>query len=177
MVRVCRGQGKICVPPNLHDKFAEMFALSNNREVDKADVPQEMLAYIQHFGRTRGNTNKLLGTLSANKILLHAPLLKRYIEHGLEVTALYRTIDQKPKKIFEWLVEQVTAARRVGDDDKAQDLLADVFKLLGNHAYKKIIETLERQTNATYTKLEKFVDHALQRAWFDGNGYDEIGDA
>ncbi|KAL9952822.1 hypothetical protein ACROYT_G040133 [Oculina patagonica] len=76
------------------------------------------------------------------------------------------------KKLF---VEQVTEARRTGDVDKSKALLADVFKLLGNSAYGKLIEALERQTNVIYTKDEKVVDRALRSAYF--SDLDEIGQA
>ena len=79
----------------------------------------------------------------------------------MEITAVHRTINYRPKKIFTWFVEQVTEARRTGDTDKSKALLADVFKLLGNSAYGKMIEAVERQTNTVFTKDEKVVDRAL----------------
>ena len=71
----------------------------------------------------------------------------------------------------------MTAARLTEDEEKGQALLADVFKLLGNSTYGKLIEALKRQTNATYTKDKNDVDPAMRSAWFDANGYDKIGDA
>ena len=50
-----------------------------------------------------------------------------------------------------------------------------MFKLLGNSAYGKLIEALERQTNVYYTKDEKVVDRALRSAYF--SDLDEIGEA
>ena len=116
-----------------------------------------------------------MGTLSAKRILLYAPLLLWYVNHGAEITKVHRTIDYTPKKIFTWFVEQVTEARRTGDVDKSKALLADVFKLLGNSGYGKLIEALERQTNVIYTKDEKVVDRALRSAYF--SDLDEIGEA
>ena len=58
-------------------------------------------------------------------------------------------------------MEQVTEVRRTGDVEKSKALLAEAFKLLGNGAYGKLIEALERQTNVIYTKDEKVVDRAL----------------
>jgi len=72
-------------------------------------------------------------------------------------------------------VEQVTEARRTGDIDKSKALLPEVFKLLGNSAYGKFIEALERQTNVIYTKDEKIVDRALRSAYFDD--LEETGEA
>jgi len=59
--------------------------------------------------------------------------------------------------------------------DKSRALLAEVFKLLGNSAYGKLIEALERQTNTIYTKDEKVVDRALRSAYF--SGLEEVGQA
>ena len=70
-------------------------------------------------------------------------------------------IDYDRKKIFELFVEEVTAERRTGDVQKEKALVAEVFKLLGNSAYGKMIEALERQKNVAYTKDEKVVDKAL----------------
>ena len=58
-------------------------------------------------------------------------------------------------------------AQRTVDMDKSKALLDEVFKLLGNSAYGKLIETLERQTNVIYTKDEKVVDRALRSAYFE----------
>ena len=91
------------------------------------------------------------------------------------VTKVSRTIDYEPGKIFTWFVEQVTEARRTGDADRSKALLAEAFKLLGNSAYGKLIEALERQTNVIYTKDEKVVDRALRSAYFED--LDEIGQA
>ena len=99
-------------------------------------------------------------------MLVYAPHLRWYIDHGVEITAVHRTINYQPKKIFTWFVEQVTEARRTGDVDKSKALLADVFKLLGNSAYGQLIEALERQTNVIYTKDEKVVHRVLRSSFF-----------
>ena len=46
---------------------------------------------------------------------------------------------------------------------------------MGNSAYGKLIEAVERHTNTAYTKDEKVVDRALRSAWFED--LNEIGDA
>ncbi|KAL9989202.1 hypothetical protein ACROYT_G003726 [Oculina patagonica] len=163
------------IPKKLWKKFEEMPPFFYNKEVPGEAVPQHMYEYLKKTKRNRGDGKKLVGALSAKKILLYAPLLRWYVEHGAEITAVYRTIDYKPKKIFPWFVEEVTEARRTGDVDKSKALLADVFKLLGNSAYGKLIEAQERQTNVIYTKDEKVVDRALRSAYFVD--LDEIGEA
>ena len=69
----------------------------------------------------------------------------------------------------------MTEARPTGDVEKSKALLAEVFKLLGNSGYGKLIEALERQTNIIYTKDEKVVERALRSACF--RDLDEIGQA
>ena len=77
-------------------------------------------------------------------------------------------------KIFNWFVQEVANNRRAGDADKEKALLAEVFKLLGNSAYGKLIEAVERQTRTLYTKDEGEVDKQLRSAWFEG--VEAIGD-
>ena len=118
---------------------------------------------------------KLVGALSAEKLLVYAPLLRWYVEHGAVITAVYRTIDYTPGKVLDRFVEQVTEAFRTGDVEKSKALLAEVFKLLGNSGYGKLIEALERQTNVIYTKDKKVVDRALRSAYF--SDLEEVGQA
>ena len=54
-------------------------------------------------------------------------------------------------KIFPWFVEQVTEARGTGGGDKSKAMLTEVFKLLGNSDYGKLIEALEWQTSVINT--------------------------
>ncbi|MCU7845747.1 MAG: DNA polymerase [Candidatus Thiodiazotropha sp. (ex Monitilora ramsayi)] len=163
------------IPEALWPKFEEMCPLFYNKEVPREAVSEEMLGYLERTGRKRGDGKKLVGALAAEKLLLYAPLLRWYVEHGAVITAVYRTIDYQSTKIFAWFVEQVTTARRTGDTDKSKALLAEVFKLMGNSGYGKLIEALERQTNVIYTKNEKVVDRALRSAYF--HDLDELGDA
>ena len=127
-----------------------------------------MKEYLWRTGRTDSqNQNKLLGQLSGEKILLYAPLLEWYLDHGLKITAMYRTIDYERKKVFTWFVNKVTENRRKEDDDPDKALLAEVFKLMGNSSYDKLIEAKERQTSVIYTKDHSVVDKAKRSVWFE----------
>ena len=133
------------IPERLRPKFEEMCPFFYNKKVPVEVVPKHMTEYLARTGRNRGDVKKLVGALSAEGLLVYAPLLLWYVNHGAVVTKVYRTIDYQPAKIFVCFVEQVTEARRTGDVDKSKALLADVFKLLGNSAYGKLIEALERR--------------------------------
>ena len=163
------------IPEPLRPKFEEMCPFFYNKKVPVQAVPQQMLDYLKRTGRNRGDGKKLLRALSAEKLLVLAPLLRWYVDHGAVITAVYRTIGYTPGKVFDWFVEQVTEARRTGDFEKSKALLAEVFKPLRISGYGKLIEALEWQTNVIYTKDEKVVDRALQSAYF--SDLDEVGKA
>ena len=155
------------VPRELWPEFEEFPPLFINRSVPDSAVPQHMHDYPKNSGRKRfPEQPKLLGVLSAKKILLYAPLLGWYLNNGLNLTAVYRTIDYEPREIFSWFVKEVAANRRKGDADKDKALLAEVFKLLGNSAYGKFIEAVERHPKTLYTRDEDEVDKHLRSAWF-----------
>ena len=91
-----------------------------------------MKDYLTKSGRTATpNQKKLLAVLKAKKVLLYAPLLQWYIEHGVEVIAVHRTINYVPQKIFDWFVKEVANMRRKGDAEAEKALLAEIYKLLG----------------------------------------------
>ena len=164
------------VPEELWPEFEEFPPLFINRGVPDSAVPQHMHDYLQQSGRKRfPEQKKLLGVMSAKKILLYAPLLAWYLNQGLKLTAVYRTIDYKPREIFSWFVNEVANNRRKGDAEKDKALLAEVFKLLGNSAYGKFIEAVERHTNTIYTCDEEEVDKSLRSARF--KTLEEIGPA
>ena len=164
------------VPEELWPEFEEFPPLFINRGVPDSAVPQHMHDYLKQSGRKRfPEQKKLLGVMSAKKILLYAPLLAWYLNRGLKLTAVYRTIDYEPREIFSWFVNEVANNRRKGDAEKDKALLAEVFKLLGNSAYGKFIEVVERHTNTIYTCDEEEVDKSLRSARF--KTLEEIGPA
>lgn len=93
-------------------------------------------------------------------------MLRWYVEHGAVIKTVYRTINFQVMKIFTWFVKQVTEARRTGDAGKSKAVLAEVFKLLANSDYGKLIEVLEQQTSVIHTLDEKVADRSIRRAYF-----------
>ena len=164
------------VPRDLWEEFEKFPPIFINQSVGEEGIPQHMKDYLAKSGRTATpNQKKLLGVLKAKKVLLYTPLLKWYIEHGVEIKAVHRTIDYVPKKIFYWFVQEVANMRTKGDAEAEKALLAEIYKLLGNSAYGKFIEAVERQTRVLYTKDEDEVDKHLRSAYFED--LEEIGDA
>ena len=164
------------VPRDLWETFAEFPPIFANQSVGSEGIPQHMKDYLKKSNRSSlPDQKKLLGVIQTEKVRLYAPLLKWYFEHGLEITAVYRTIDYIPQSIFNWFVQEVADMRRKGDVEAEKALLAEVYKLLGNSAYGKFIEAVEHQTKVLYTKDENIVDKHLRSVWLED--LEEIGDA
>ena len=71
-------------------------------------------------------------------------------------------------------MQKVANMQRKGDVEAYKALLAEVFKLLGNSAYGKFIEAVERHTKVMYTKDEDVVNRHLRSAYFED--LEKIGD-
>ena len=109
-------QVDIHVPENLKEKFEEFSPLFVVDSVPEELVPEHMKEYQKATGRkTLKDTKKLLGVTKAKKILLYTPLLKWYLNHGLEVTAVYKILKYVPGRPFKWFPDEVSSARRDGD--------------------------------------------------------------
>lgn len=72
----------------------------------------------------------LIGSYFGEKILLATPLIKWYMEHGLEVTLIYQVIEYTPMPCFKPFGEAVSDARRAGDVDPNKAIIADTTKLV-----------------------------------------------
>ncbi len=72
----------------------------------------------------------LIGSFYGEKILLATPLLKWYLEHGLEVTHIYQVIEYTPVPCFKPFGEAVSDARRDGDANPDKAIIADTMKLV-----------------------------------------------
>ena len=103
------------IPEHLRPKFEEMCPFFYNKTVSVEAVPKHMADYLARTGRNHGDGKKLVGSLSAERLLVYAALLLWYVNHGAVITKVYRTI-------------------RTEDVDKSKALPAEVFKRLGKSA-------------------------------------------
>ena len=126
-------QVDIEVPEQLLDKFSEFSPLFILSAVPEDQIPQHMQDYKINTGRKKiKNNKKLLGVMKAEKILLYSPLLKWYLNHGLQVTKIHKYISYTSGRPFKWFPEEVSGARRAADQDKNKKQLGDTAKLKGN---------------------------------------------
>ena len=134
-----------------------------------------MKNYQINTGRKKiKNNKKLLGVMKAEKVLLYSPLLKWYLNHGLQVTKIHRYISYASSRPFAWFPEEVSSARRDADNDKNKKQLGDTAKLKGNSFYEKMIENLEKHMNTKFTKDEKLIDKIFRSPFFED--LEEISD-
>ena len=163
------------VPEQLRKRFSEFSPLFILAEVREDQIPQHMKNYQINTGRKKiKNNKKLLGVMKAEKILLYSPLLKWYLNHGLQVTKIHRYISYASSRPFAWFPEEVSSARRDADNDKNKKQLGDTAKLKGNSFYGKMIENLEKHMNTKFTKDEKLIDKIFRSPFFED--LEEISD-
>ena len=156
------------VPDQLRDKFSEFSPLFILGEVPEERIPQHMKDYKINTGRKMiKNNKKLLGEMKAEKILIYSPLLKWYLNHGLQVTKIHRYISYTSGTPFAWFPEEVSSARRAADQDKNKKQLGDTAKLKGNSFYGKMIENLEKHMNTKFTTNEKLIDKIFRSPFFE----------
>ena len=86
----------------------------------------------------------LVGSFHGDKILLAMPLLRWYLEHGLEVTRVYQVVEYTPIPCFRQFDDAVSTARRQGDVNPHKAIIADTMTLLGNSGYGKTITNVDR---------------------------------
>ena len=156
------------VPEQKRKRFSEFCPLSVISEVPEEQIPRHMKDYKINTGRKMiKNNKKLLGVMKTEKILLYSPLLKWYLNHGLQVTKIHRYISYTSGRPFKWFPEEVSSARRAADQDKNKRQLGDTAKLKGNSFYGKMIENLEKHMNTKFTTNEKLIDNIFRSPFFE----------
>ena len=109
-----------------------------------------MKAYAEENDIMSRPRRSLIGSMVGEKILLATPLLKWYLEHGLEVTHVYQVIEYTPKPCFKPFDDAVSNAHRAGDADHSKAIIADTIKLVGNSSYVKTITNKERHRQVKF---------------------------
>ena len=155
-------QVDIHTPEHLKADFAEMTPIFKNSLVSLDDVGDHMRKYLEASGKLKQPQRQLIGSFYGNGILLGTPLLQWYLQKGLKVSKVHLVVEYTPEKTFEPFVQQVTAARRRGDENVECKILSDLYKLLGNSSYGKTICNKQNFVNTKYVspnKARKLVLH------------------
>ena len=142
----------IHVPDHLHSYFEEMPPLFCNTEVKFEDMGPFMQQFVRDHGLSDKPRRLLLSGMRADKIMLSSPYLKWLMQKGLKVTKLHQVVEYSPKRCFRHFVQEVSDARRAGDADSAQKIIADTMKLIGNSGYGSLIMDKEKHRDTLYTE-------------------------
>ena len=140
----------VCVPEALREHFAEMQPVFKNIRLTRDDLGPFMRRYAEEHNIMATPRRMLVGCYRGDKILLATPLLRWYLDHGLEVTHVYQVIKYDPIPCFRRFGDAVSTARREGDVHSHKAIIADAMKLLGNSGYGKTITNVYRHRDVNY---------------------------
>ena len=120
----------IRVPEHLKETFSEMCPIFKITEIGRDDIGEFMKVYTGEHNIMAQPRRSLIGSIKGEKVLLATPLLKWYLEHGLEVTKVHQVIKFTPEPCFKLFGDAVSDARRAGDMDLSKAIIADTVKLV-----------------------------------------------
>ena len=142
----------INVPDHLHSYFEEMPPLFCNTEVKFEDMGAFMQQFVKDHKLSEKPRRLLIGGMKAEKILLSSHYLKWLLQKGLVVSHIYQVVEFTPKRPFRKFVQEVSDARRAGDVDKDQKIIADTMKLIGNSGYGSLIMDKTKHQDTLYAQ-------------------------
>ena len=144
----------IRVPHALYQHFAEMSPLFCSTDVSFNDMSSHIQEHVEKRDLSTKPRKLLVGGMKAKRLLLATPLLKWYLEHGLEVTNIDKVIEYIPNSCFKEFQHDVSNARRTGDQNPSMSIIADTMKLIGNSAYGSLIMDKEKHQSLSYIEGE-----------------------
>ena len=145
-------EGDIHVPEKLRQKFQEMQPIFKNTEISREHLSEHMKEFAEENDFLQRPQRMLIGSMFGKKILLLSELASWYLKHGLVITRIYQMIEYTPRRCFEKFGESVCDARRMGDRDPDQELIATTSKLVGNSSYGKTIMDKEKHAKVEYVE-------------------------
>ncbi|KAE8961417.1 hypothetical protein PR001_g30048, partial [Phytophthora rubi] len=169
----------IRTPDHLKDYFSEMTPIFKKVLIDCTDesvIGKHMFDHNQSREANRSKpARKLIGSYFGEKILIYAPLLKWYLSHGMEITNTYSFINASSHKAFAPFMEAVSNARREGDSDKSQSMIAEMMKLIGNSAFGRSGMDMSKHKEVKYESNQKAIEAKIEHFTF--HGLEELNDA
>lgn len=132
-----------------------------------SQIPGEVEITSKELAARIPKPKKLCGWLTGERLLVYVPLLEWYLDHGLEITAVYRTIDYQPRKIFTWFVDEVTEEQTQRGLKPRQGPPCGGVQDAEEQRLQQADENKDRQTQVVYTKDWELLNEALRSVWFD----------
>ena len=113
------------VPEHLKQYFEEMTPIFKNIDISRNDIGHHMKTFGESHEIMNTPRRSLIGSMFGKKVLMATPLLKWYLEHGLEITRIYQVVEYTPAACFAQFANAVSDASRDGDSDPSKSIIAD----------------------------------------------------
>ena len=136
----------IRVPDSLKPAFAEMPPVFKNTKISRDDIGEYMKSFAEQDKIMSCPRRSVIRRDFGEKMLLASPLTKWYLKHGLEVIHMYQVVEYTSVPCLQPFGEAVSDARRAGDVDPNNAIIADTMKLVscscvqgswvGGHVFK-----------------------------------------
>ena len=114
----------------VREKFSEICPIFKTTNISRDDIGDFMKAYAEEHNIMAQPRRSLIGSMKGEKILFSTPLLKWYLEHGLEVTKVHQVVEFTLVPCFKPFGDAVSDARRAGDADSRKAIIPDTMKLV-----------------------------------------------
>ena len=121
----------IDVPKHLEEKFETFCPLFYHAEISRDDVGDFMKDYLVHHNKLTKPRHTLVSGMHGKGLNLTTPLVKFYMEQGLEISEATRFIQWLPKEIFKPFQSLVTEKRKAAEVDGKLKIIAENMKLIG----------------------------------------------
>lgn len=135
--------------------FSEMSPLFCTTGIPFDVIGPHMQNHANCFDMSTKPRRLLVGGMRARQLLIATPLLRWYINHGLEIAKIYQTVEYSPQKCFKNFVRDVSDARRQRDVDPTKSIIADTRKLEGNSAFGSTIMDQEKFQKVKFVRGER----------------------
>ena len=152
----------IYTPDHLKSKFENYPLIFKNATITYNDLTDDMKKMKDKNWKTR----TLVSSHFGEKVLLYTPLIKFYLQQGMEIRKIHQIVEYTPKKCFENFVDEVSNARRDSDKDPNKKILGECMKLIGNSAYGRQLLSKEKFCQTKYVFDEKSICKKINNNFF-----------
>ena len=155
----------IYTPKHLISFFNEFPLIFKNAMVGREDIGELTKGFAEDNGLLKKPRRMLISSYFGGKILLTTLLAKWYLDHGLEITKIYKFIEYIAEKTFEKFALDVSEGKRGGDRDSSKTILASTWKLIGNSGYLVALMRKDKFRKISYHD-QSTVDKAINSPRF-----------
>ena len=174
------GKGSIEVdiytPKHLYNQLGEYPLIFKNVEYDANEEAGEFMKDIcdKFDNKKKRMTRKLISSFKGEKVIIKIERLKWLLEKGLIITKIYGCIPCKMGRPFKKFMEKVSEERRKGDIDPDHEIIAEMWKLVGNSAFGRTGMDKSKHTQTKYGGVKDYYKAIGSALFKDANQYGDL---